>query len=139
MQDISKAIGNPIGVKIAAINKTLDSSKTSLTPAKAKILDKTKNTLELEQKEYRKYYCQLSTSLNPFKILTSAPHKTESSKGEMQSSIRKIEEIKSRLSILDSKDGIGKARRQIPNAAAQIDIWWGYIYHSRISLAMLFL
>ena len=130
MQDISKAIGNPIGVKIAAINKMLDNSKTSLTSDKAKILNKTKNTLELAQKEYRKYYRKLSTSLHPFKILTSASHNTESSKGEMQSSIRKIEEIKSKLSILDPKDGIGKASRQIPNATAQIDIWWGIVNNS---------
>jgi hypothetical protein len=130
MQDISKAIGNPIGVKIAAINKILNNSNNSFTLAKAKILNKTKDTLELAQKEYRRYYRQLSTSLHPFKVLTSIPHNTESSKKEMQNSMCEIEKIKNNLSILDSKDGIGKANRQIPNATAQIDIWWGIVNNS---------
>jgi DNA-binding Lrp family transcriptional regulator len=125
MQDVSKSIGRPIAIKIAFVNKEiLANQKGRFSEAKEKTLNETKNILESTQTEYRKYYRQLSTSLHPFKILTSTPHSAESAKKEMQASFCEIKRIKKNLCVLDPKNGIGKAERQVSDATAQIDIWW---------------
>ena len=128
MQDVSKAIGRPIAMKIVSANKEIQ--ENHLNTAKTKVLSKARDALELVQKEYRKHFRKLSTSLHPFKISTSIPHNTESAKKEMQDSLCKIKKIKDDLSILDSKDAVGKANRQIPNATAQIDLWWNMVKSS---------
>jgi len=134
MQDVSKSVGRPIAAKIALVSKEiLRNQGGHFSEAKEKVLDEAKATLLLAQTEYSKCYRQLSISLHPFKILTSAPHSTASAEKDMQNSICEIKKIKNNLSIADPKNGVGKAEKQVSDATAQIDIWWDMVKNSLAS------
>lgn len=48
----------------------------------------------------------------------------------MQASLGRIKEIKEELKINDSGNKLARVKRQIPDAAKQVDMWWSWVHSS---------
>ena len=77
---------------------------------------------------YQHHLRRLSTSLHPFSILSSAPHNAAVVEEKLQYSLNKIKVAKAMFDIVDTKNKLGRVQRQIPDAAKQIDHWWGWVH-----------
>jgi hypothetical protein len=118
MQDVSKSVGTPIAKKLSAINAQISK------------LIKDRDAMQSFQRQYSRYYRHLSTALHPFKILSSDKQDSQIVQNGMLNSLTNIEQIKKNLHLADTTTGINKAKKQIPEASAQIDIWWAGVNNS---------
>ena len=122
MQDTSNAVGRHISVRISAINKKILNNKKK-NKKKKNLLEESKDKLFRLQQEYKKHYRKLSTSLHPFKILSTSYSSSKSALKDMSDSVNSIRAIGAQLSIANLDAGIIKVARQLPDATMQIDIW----------------
>lgn len=126
MQDVSKAVGSPIAKKIAVIKKQI-STLTEESVSEIKQLEQKRGVMESSQRQYAKYYRRLSTTLHPFKILTSEKQDTLTVQKEMLDNLDAIEKIKNTLNLSTE---INKTRNQIVEASEQVNIWWNGVNNS---------
>ena len=117
----------------------VDKSITDVTNLVAEGIDVAKNRANLgvlkeklrkvlvAQKEYQRHLRRLSTSLHPFVILTGTQQNSTTVESTMQASLTKIKTIKERYEIPDKRNKLQRIERQIPAAAKQVNLWWGWI------------
>jgi len=80
-----------------------------------------------DKKTYQKHLRRLSLKLHPFKIVNSAKQISETVSTEMKASLSVIKGIKEKREISDPRNKIKRVEKQIPGAAKQIDLWWGWV------------
>lgn len=82
------------------------------------------------QVEYQKNLRKLSTALHPFAILSGEKQNSAVVEKNMQASLGRIKEIKEELKISDSGNKLARVKRQVPDAAKQVDMWWRWVHSS---------
>lgn len=131
MQDIPKVIGSAISKRISTIEEQFATSKR--LGNNIELLTKLnfrKNILLKNLQRYATSFRRLSTSLHPFKILSTEKQDSAKVEKNMTASLDAIDNVKNNLNITDNKNVINKARKQIPEAAQQVDQWWQWVNSS---------
>lgn len=80
-----------------------------------------------QQIQYQKNLRRLSVTLHPFAALANTVQSSKQVEGKMLSSMNTIKTIQQRLSISDTQKKLNRTEKQIPDAAKQVDLWWGWI------------
>ncbi len=138
MHDISKTMRYSFHRLKSSGEKTIDEINTLIL--KGESVDKNTQLLHDEeaklqsitksQKTYQKNLRRLSTVDHPFAVLTSAHQNAAIVEKTMHSSLVAIRAIKEQFNISDAKNRLDRVERQIPDAAKQIDNWWGWVHNS---------
>lgn len=130
MQDVSKVMGLAIDRQIKAVTKGIEQASTKDNPLLLTELQTKQDYIISSKKQYNSSYRELSTNLHPFNIVTNDSQNTETVTQKMLVSLNKISDIKDNLLIVDKEKGLEKAKKQIPEAAQQIDVWWDGVNNS---------
>ena len=120
MADVKKQIAK--GVEVAK-NKALHASLQAELQA-----------ISMGQGIYRRNHRRLSTSLHPFAILSSDKQSSTAVEEKMQFSLSEIKTIREKFEISDLGKRLDRVERQIPEAAKQVDLWWGWVETSLDSI-----
>ena len=119
-----------------------EKSIKKINPLVSKGIEVTSNKILLIEKQsklqsiargrvsYQKHLRKLSTADHPFSVLSSEPQSTATVESKMQFSLNHIKALKEQFNIPDRKNKLDRVDRQIPDAAKQIDNWWGWVNNS---------
>ena len=81
-------------------------------------------TTERDRQAYNEAQLAVSAAVHAFSVQDNAPQSSEQVEKQMEEQAQCFEQIAEKQSVQDTKDAVGKFRRQIKDVASIVDAWW---------------
>lgn len=144
MHDISIVMRYPFHRMKTSTEKKIKSVKKAIDKGVNEVNNRIK-LIELKERirlivasniKYNRNLRKLSIDLHPFSILSSSKQSGKSSEEKMLSSLSDIKQTRDKFEVSDAKNRLERVEKQIPDAAKQIDLWWGWVETSLETIDM---
>lgn len=137
--ELVKWLGTRFASKAAHLQRQLSKAVVTLnllkhmatSPEKIQAQEQRIATLSLEQqgilegqRQYHENLQNLSKAVHPFSLLQQVPQRSEQVEESLHQMLDRLHALAHEYAILDSKNRLERVRKQIPDIAAVVDVWW---------------